>query len=132
MGCSGLYTPSGLVVQDVILRREDLRRTRYASVLKHFGSSTDPRVNRTRKHSLHDVLVLAICAFICGIDDWVNLEFFANTKLKWFKTFLELPNGVPSHDTFAKVFAALDPEAFAREALEFLAQQMAPAEPDRF
>lgn len=74
----------------------------------------DPRVERTRRHSLNDILVIAICGFICGVDNWVELEFFAETKEKWFKQFLDLPNGIPSHDTFGRVFAALDPETFSR------------------
>jgi hypothetical protein len=55
-----------------------------------------------------------LCGFICGVDDWVELQQFGTAKLKWFRTFLELPNGVPSHDTFGRVFRMLDPEAFGR------------------
>jgi predicted transposase YbfD/YdcC len=84
------------------------------SLMKHFSVLVDPRVERTRRHSLNDILVIAICGFICGVDNWVELEFFARCKEGWFKQFLALPNGIPSHDTFGRVFAALDPEAFSR------------------
>jgi predicted transposase YbfD/YdcC len=84
------------------------------SLMTHFSSLEDPRVERTRKHSLNDMLVIAICGFICGVDNWVELEFFAKCKEPWFKKFLDLPNGIPSHDTFGRLFAALDPEAFSR------------------
>jgi predicted transposase YbfD/YdcC len=81
-------------------------------LLRHFGQLKDPRVNRTKKHSLTDILTLAICAVICGADGWAQVAQFGRCKFKWFKTFLELPNGIPSHDTFGRVFAALDPQAF--------------------
>lgn len=85
-----------------------------ASLLEQFSVMVDPRVERTKKHSLNDILAISICGFICGIDNWVELEEYANTKLEWFKSFLELPNGIPSHDTFGRFYAALDPEAFSR------------------
>jgi hypothetical protein len=84
------------------------------ALLAHFSTLEDPRIERTKKHSLNDILVIAICGFICGVDGWVDLEFFAKCKEAWFRTFLLLPNGIPSHDTFGRVFAALDPEAFSR------------------
>jgi predicted transposase YbfD/YdcC len=85
-----------------------------ATVLKHFSSLKDPRVERTRRHSLQDILVISLCGFICGVDDWVELEAFGKAKLPWFRTFLELPNGIPSHDTFGRVYRMLDPEGFGR------------------
>lgn len=85
-----------------------------ATILKHFSSLADPRIARTRLHSLHDILVISLCGFICGVDDWVELEQFGNAKLPWFRTFLELPNGIPSHDTFGRVYRMLDPEGFGR------------------
>src|SRR5690348_6375931 len=84
------------------------------SLMAHFSIMVDPRVERTRLHSLNDILVIAICGFICGVDNWVELEMFGEEKKTWFRQFLELPNGIPSHDTFGRVFAALEPEAFSR------------------
>ncbi len=72
----------------------------------------DPRVDRTKRHKLIDILTIAICAVICGADSWVAIELYGCTKYEWLKTFLELPNGIPSHDTFARVFAQLDPQQF--------------------
>ncbi len=82
------------------------------SISHHFASLEDPRVERTKLHPLLDIIVIAICAVICGADDWVEVELFGNAKLAWLKTFLELPNGIPSHDTFGRVFARLNAEQF--------------------
>jgi len=81
-------------------------------LLRAFNELKDPRMNRTKRHSLGDILAIAICAIICGADGWSQVAKFGRCKLKWFRTFLELPNGIPSHDTFGRVFAALDPSAF--------------------
>lgn len=78
----------------------------------HFADLTDPRIERTKRHALLDILTLALCAVICGADSWVEVERFGRAKASWLGTFLPLPNGIPSHDTFGRVFAALDPAAF--------------------
>lgn len=78
-----------------------------------FSEAPDPRVERTREHKLVDILVIAIRAVIGGADGWTDVETFGKAKEAWFRTFLELPNGIPSHDTFGRVFARLDPKAFA-------------------
>ncbi len=80
-----------------------------ATILDHFAELDDPRVERTRRHKLVDILAIAICATICGADSWVHIELFGKSKLAWFQTFLELPSGIPSHDTCGDVFARLDP-----------------------
>lgn len=82
------------------------------SLLRAFTQLRDPRMDRTKKHSLSDIMTIAICAVICGADGWAQVEEFGYCKEKWFKIFLDLPNGIPSHDTFGRVFSMLDPEAF--------------------
>lgn len=82
------------------------------SLTAHFAKLPDPRIERTKRHSLLDILTIAICAVICGADSWVEVERFGHAKRPWLRTFLALPNGIPSHDTFGRVFAALDPAAF--------------------
>ncbi len=77
-----------------------------------FADLTDPRVNRTKDHLLIDVVAIAICAVICGADSWVAIAEFGVAKQAWLQQFLALPNGIPSHDTFGHVFAALDAEQF--------------------
>lgn len=83
-----------------------------ATIAQHFGDLTDPRIDRTKLHKLLDILVITICAIIAGADNWEDIAEFGQAKLDWFKTFLELPNGIPSHDTFNRVFARLDPQEF--------------------
>ncbi|MCI0421982.1 MAG: ISAs1 family transposase [Acidobacteria bacterium] len=82
------------------------------SLIEHFKNLTDPRVERTKDHDLIDVLVIAICTLLCGGESFNDMEDFGHAKHDWFKTFLGLRNGIPSHDTFNRVFAALDPEGF--------------------
>jgi predicted transposase YbfD/YdcC len=83
-----------------------------AAIAQYFGDLTDPRVDRTKLHKLIDILVIAICAVIAGADSWEDVADFGEAKQEWFRTFLELPNGIPSHDTFNRVFARLDAQQF--------------------
>lgn len=85
-----------------------------ASISQHFSDLEDPRVDRTKQHMLMDILVMAICAVICGAETWVDVEMFGNAKLLWLKQFLDLPNGIPAHDTFGRVFNRLDAKQFER------------------
>lgn len=91
------------------------------SVARYFAGLPDPRIDRTKKHSLGDILVIALCAVICGADSWEGVEAFGEAKAGWLKRFLALPNGIPSHDTFNRVFARLDPQAFGECVGKWLA-----------
>ena len=82
------------------------------SLIDHFSELPDPRIDRHKAHRLTDILVIAICGAICGADGWVAMAEFGQAKQDWLKTFLALPNGIPSHDTFGRVFARLSPEHF--------------------
>ena len=92
-----------------------------SSIAAHFRQLPDPRVRRTRRHALEDILVITLCAVICGADDWAAIARFGRAKRTWFRGFLALPHGIPSHDTFGRVFAALDPEAFKTAFLAWVA-----------
>jgi predicted transposase YbfD/YdcC len=78
----------------------------------HFASLEDPRIHRTRRHKLLDIVFIALCAVVSGANDFVGMAKFGKSKQAWLEKFLELPNGIPSHDTFRRVVSALDPEAF--------------------
>ncbi len=82
------------------------------AIEEHFSKLTDPRIDRRKEHKLIDMIVIAICAVICGAEGWTDIENFGNSKLPWLKTFLELPNGIPSHDTFGRVFSMVDAQQF--------------------
>jgi predicted transposase YbfD/YdcC len=77
-----------------------------------FAAVEDPRVERTKRHKLIDILLIALCGMICGAEGWVEIETFGRSKEAWLRTFLELPNGIPSHDTFGRIFAHIDPKQF--------------------
>lgn len=81
-------------------------------LLTHFAALDDPRVARTRLHPLINVLTVAICAVLCGAESWDEIAAFGEARATWFATFLDLTHGIPSHDTFNRVFAALDPAQF--------------------
>lgn len=84
------------------------------SILHHFASIPDPRINRRKLHKLSDIFFITLCAVICGADDWVAIELFGKSKETWFTRVLKLTNGIPSHDTFGNVFAAIDTEQFSQ------------------
>jgi predicted transposase YbfD/YdcC len=94
---------------------EEMSRTETetpGSLIDHIRLIPDPRIEKKCRHKLVDIVAISICAILCGADDWNAIEGFGKAKEEWFKNFLELPNGIPSHDTFRRLFSILSPEAF--------------------
>jgi predicted transposase YbfD/YdcC len=90
------------------------------SILEHFSSIKDARVAQGKRHELIIILVIAICATICGADGWVEIVEFGKGKEKWLSSFLNMPHGVPEEDTFRRVFNAIDPEDFQRKFISWI------------
>ena len=88
------------------------KQTPLLAVKHYFRSLKDPRRRHCRRHLLTDIIVIAICAIICGAQDWKQIATFGQKRHTWLKRFLGLPNGIPSHDTFERVFVRIDPLAF--------------------
>ena len=94
----------------------------------YFGDLPDPRTGPAKLHRLIDIMTIALLAVICGADNWVEVHDFGDAHQEWLKTFLALPNGIPSHDTFGRVFALLQPQAFEERFLKWI-QQIASRQP---
>src|SRR5258708_30641529 len=103
---------------------ENLAFTRY------FAALTDPRVNRTKKHTLHDILGVTFCAVICGADSFEEIERFGDARGDWLRRFFPLTNGIPSHDTFNRVLAALDHKGFAACFARWMTELITATGPD--
>jgi predicted transposase YbfD/YdcC len=94
--------------------------TATAGCLHFFRDVPDPRTGNFITHKLHELIVIAVLAVICGADGWVQIAFWGRCKAKWLATFLDLPGGIPSHDTFDRVFSMLDPVLFERCFLNWM------------
>ena len=95
------------------------------SIIDYFSRIADPRKARTRAHPLENILVIAVLAVLCGADSFVAMELFGKSKREFLETFLDLTGGIPSHDTFGRVFAALRPEALGEAFREWTASLVA-------
>jgi predicted transposase YbfD/YdcC len=93
---------------------------RPTSISEHFAMLKDPRSEQGKDHLLVDIVTITLCAVICGADDWVAVATFGETKEAWLRTILALPNGIPSHDTFGRVFRLLDPDQLRRCFLDWV------------
>jgi len=93
---------------------------------RHFGLMQDPRDKRGLRHLLKDILVISILGVICGADEFTEIEEFGKSKYQSLNEFLELPNGIPSHDTFGRVFSVLDPELFRECFVEWVRDVFGP------
>ncbi len=91
-----------------------------ATLFEHLSRIEDPRVERTKWHKLIDILVIAVCATICGAESFPDIEEFGKDREAWLRTFLELPNGIPSHDTFRRVFMLIKVEEFQRAFMRWV------------
>jgi len=89
------------------------------TIESHFNNIEDPRIERKKLHKLIDIITIAICAVICGAETWEDIEIFGQSKHDWLKKILELPNGIPSHDTFSRVFARIDPLQFQQSFINW-------------
>src|SRR5579883_2710666 len=98
---------------------------RSVSIVDHFADLPDPRREQGRIHRLDEILFIATCAVLCGADNWVQIADYAHSKIDWLKTFLTLPGGIPSHDTFRRVFGLIDPLAFQECFSAWIAALMA-------
>lgn len=90
------------------------------NIFNHFKNLTDPRVEKRSRHLLTDIISIALCAIIAGADSFTDIELFGKTKEAWLRTFLELPGGIPSHDTFNRIFSLLSPEEFSKCFIEWV------------
>lgn len=89
-------------------------------LMTYFSGMKDPRIERTKRHLMDDILFISIAAVLSGVESWDEMELYGKNKQQWLSTFLELPNGIPSHDTFNRLFAAIDPDEFESRFLKWV------------
>jgi predicted transposase YbfD/YdcC len=96
-----------------------MKNNQPGSIKNHFSNITDPR-DLNKRHKFIDIVTIAICAVVCGANSWEHIQVFGQAKLDWFKDFLDLPHGIPSHDTFGRVFAQIDPDEFQQSFMSWV------------
>lgn len=98
-----------------------MSETKVSTLFEHLSTINDPRVERTKWHKLVDILVIAVCATVCGAGSFPDMEEFGKDREVWLRTFLELPNGIPSHDTFRRVLMLIKGEEMQRAFMNWVA-----------
>ena len=101
-----------------------------SSLLEHFSDLPDPRMVNKCDHLLVDIMMIAICATIANADGWEDMALFAESKKTWLKQWLSLPNGIPSHDTFKRVFENIDADIFQQCFMRWVQTQRRPSDCD--
>lgn len=96
-----------------------MKNNQPGSISNHFSNITDPR-DLNKRHKFIDIITIAICAVVCGANSWEHIQVFGQAKLDWFKDFLDLPHGIPSHDIFGRVFAQIDPDEFQQSFMSWV------------
>lgn len=120
----GFIVDTGRQKSNSPLKKSRVRSTKEleTSLLSHFDEIPDPRAERTRKHLLKDIIIIAILAVIAGAEGWEDMENYGISKQQWLEEFLELPNGIPSDDTFRRVFEKLNPQVLEEKLTQWLQQ----------
>lgn len=95
-------------------------RSQIASLIECFDEIVDPRIDRRRRHLLIDIIVIAICAVVCNSDTWKDIAIWGETHQDWLGKFLELPNGIPTRDTFRRTISRIQPDAFQKAFLGWI------------
>jgi hypothetical protein len=90
------------------------------TAISYFTDFTDPRVERNKEHLMEEIIFITIDAVICGAETWNDIENYGKAKESWLRQYLQLPNGIPSHDTFNRFFSALDPDEFEQAFLSWI------------
>ena len=90
------------------------------SAITYFSQLPDPRIDRSKDHLLEDIIFITISAVICGAETWNDIENYGKSKEAWLREYLQLPNGIPSHDTFNRFFSALNPDEFEKAFIEWI------------
>jgi hypothetical protein len=110
------------ICHSLFFKEEALSNSNQPAIMKPFARIQDPRINRTKRHELIDVIFVAICGIICGARSWTEIELIANERIDWFRRFIALPNGIPSHDTLGRIFARIDPVEFRSSFIQWINQ----------
>ena len=115
-----LFFDAFLILYDILLKNGEVYMKTISPLITIIENIEDPRVDRTRLHNLVDIIMISICAAMCGMLGWEDIQDFGKNKEEWFKKFIPLPNGIPSHDTFRRVFERINPKQLEIALIEWM------------